>query len=145
MPTIPLCATGFYGPTIHHLNAPLSKVVDSYKATIELEFIGTDTPYLFAQSSSYSKGVSSSQWTAQVVSLLVVPLYDFALTYSSMQSQKAAFFKFSGVSPCPKTLRRIVTRASHASPLPHDKHTCVCFRQNRLSRIFDPTRTWTRN
>ena len=76
--------TRFYGPTIHHLNAALSKVVDLYKSALELEFLGTDFPYLFAQG-SYSRGVSSQQWTDQ---------------------HKKAFHKFTGLSPCPKTMRQ---------------------------------------
>ena len=73
-----------YGPTIHHLNAALSKVVDLYKSSLELEFLGTDCPYLFAQG-SYSRGVSSQQWTDQ---------------------HKKAFHRITGLSPCPKTMRQ---------------------------------------
>ena len=74
-----------YGPTIHHLNSALSKVVDLYKSSLALEFLGTDSPYLFAQSTTHSRGVSSQQWTDQ---------------------HKKAFHKFTGLSPCPKTMRQ---------------------------------------
>lgn len=60
-------------------------MVDLYKKALQMEFLGTDRPYLFAHAANYSRGVSSQQWTKQV---------------------KQAFYKFTGLSPCPKTMRQ---------------------------------------
>ena len=73
----------FYGPTIHMLPEAIQPWVEEYERSIELEY-KPDHVYLFPMATDWSRGHSSSSWTALV---------------------KACFLRHAGIATPPKQLR----------------------------------------
>ena len=73
----------FYGPTIHTLPEAIQPWVEEYERSIELEY-KPDNVYLFPMATDWSRGHSSSSWTALV---------------------KACFLRHAGIATPPKQLR----------------------------------------